>query len=72
MRIEQTKLNIALARKSMSLTDLRQVVSADTLRRVTKGEHLRTKTIGRIAAALDVDVLEIIEAKGEAGNGKSD
>ena len=71
MRIEQKKLNIALARKSMSLTDLRQTVSADTLRRVTKGESLRTKTIGRIAAALCVDVLDIIESEGEAGHGKN-
>ena len=64
MRIEPTKLNIILARKSMSLTDLRQTVSADTLRRVTKGEEIRTKTTGRIAAALGVDVLDIIEAGG--------
>ena len=71
MKIEQMGLKIALARKSMSLTDLRQTVSADTLRRIIKGEPLRTKTVGKIAAALGVDVLDILDTGGEAGHANS-
>ena len=71
VKIEQMGLKIALARKSMSLTDLRQTVSADTLRRITKGEPIRTKTVGRIAAALGVDVLDILDTGGDFSHANS-
>lgn len=60
MKIDKGKLDIILAKKCMSLTDLRGKLSAGTLTRIRSAE-VTTKTVGKLAAALGVDPAEIIE-----------
>ena len=63
MKISKSKLNIALARKQWNQRDLRDnaIVSAQTILNLNKGKSVMPATAGRIAAALGVDVTEIIE-----------
>ena len=63
MKISKAKLNVALARKQWSQRDLRDnaVVSAQTILNLNKGKTVMPATVGKIAAALGVDVTEIIE-----------
>lgn len=66
MKISKSKLNIALARKQWSQRDLRDnaIVSAQTILNLNKGKSVLPATVGKIAAALGVDVTEIIEDEG--------
>ena len=63
MKISKSKLNIALARKQWNQRDLRDnsVVSSQTILNLNKGKSVMPATVGKIAAALGVDVTEIIE-----------
>ena len=63
MKISKSKLSIALARKQWNQRDLRDnaVVSSQTTLNINKGKPVMPATAGRIAAALGVDVTEIIE-----------
>ncbi len=63
MKISKSKLNIALARKQWNQRDLRDnaIVSAQTILNLNKGKSVMPATVGKIAAALGVDVTEIIE-----------
>lgn len=61
MKIDLTKLDIALARECKTISDLRGGVSPQTLARVKRGEEVKPRTIGKIARALGVDVTEIME-----------
>lgn len=60
MKISKNKLNLALARKQWNLRD-NAVVSSQTTLNINKGKEVMPATAGRIAAALGVDVTEIIE-----------
>lgn len=66
MKISKNKLNVALARKQWNQRDLRdncRCVQPDNLEHQQgKGNH--AATVGKIAAALGVDVTEIIEDEG--------
>lgn len=66
MQISKSKLNIALARKQWNQRDLRDnaIVSAQTILNLNKGKSVMPATVGKIAAALGVDVTEIIEDEG--------
>lgn len=66
MKISKAKLNIALARKQWNQRDLRDnaIVSAQTILNLNKGKSVMPATVGKIAAALGVDVTEIIEDEG--------
>lgn len=66
MKISKSKLNIALARKQWNQRDLRDnaIVSAQTILNLNKGKSVMPATVGKIAAALGVDVTEIIENEG--------
>lgn len=66
MKISKSKLNIALARKQWNQRDLRDnaIVSAQTILNLNKGKSIMPATVGKIAAALGVDVTEIIEDEG--------
>lgn len=66
MKISKSKLNIALARKQWNQRDLRDnaIVSAQTILNLNKGKSVLPATVGKIAAALGVDVTEIIEDDG--------
>lgn len=61
MRIDNKKLEILLAQKCMSISNLREGVSPQTLTRVRRGESVKPVTVGKIALALGVDVTDIIE-----------
>ena len=66
MKISRNKLNVALARKQWNQRDLRDnaIVSAQTILNLNKGKSVMPATVGKIAAALGVDVTEIIEDEG--------
>lgn len=66
MKTSKSKLNIALARKQWNQRDLRDnaIVSAQTILNLNKGKSVMPATVGKIAAALGVDVTEIIEDEG--------
>lgn len=63
MKVNRQKLDIALARKCMTMNDLKTKFSMVTLTRLRndRGYTPSTKTVGRLAEALGVDVTEIIE-----------
>lgn len=64
MKIDKTKINIAMANKEYSAKELSEKcgVSQVTITRLVKGiQTARPATIGKIAKALNVPVTEIIE-----------
>lgn len=61
MKIDTKALNVLLARRCMSLSDLRSGVSPQTLARIRRGEDVTPKTLGRIAKAFNVDVSAIMK-----------
>ena len=61
MKISTKRLDLMLAKKCLVMSELKTAVSPQTLKRVRKGEELLPKTVGKIARAIGVDVLEIIE-----------
>jgi len=66
MRIDKRKLDIALARKHWNQRDLRNnaIVSAQTILNLNKGKSVLPATVGKIAAALGVDVTDIVDEDG--------
>ena len=67
MNISKNKLDLALAKRKITYLALsRQAnINYSTLTRLKAGGKCNTATVGKIAAALAVDVTEIIET--EAG-----
>lgn len=61
MKIDNQKLDLMLARRCMSLRDLRNGTSPQTLTRIRRGENIKPVTVGRIAKALDCDPTDIIQ-----------
>lgn len=61
MKISITKLELQMARACKTREDLREVLSDGTLRRIRTGADMRPATLGRIARALGVDVIEIMK-----------
>lgn len=61
MKIDPKKMELYLARACMSETDLRNGTSPQTLLRIRRGMEVKPKTAGKIALALGVDVIDIIE-----------
>ena len=64
MRANREKLQLAMARACMNTDDLSAASSVlrPTVYKVLSGQNVRPGTIGKIARALGVDVLEILEA----------
>lgn len=63
MKLDKKKLELAMARKCASIENLSEMtgISVYSLTRLKNGaQRGRTKTVGLIAKALDVDVTEII------------
>lgn len=66
MKLNKQKLNLALCRACKTLSDLRaEGLSPQTLARAKRGEDVKTSTLGKIARALGVDPVEIIEQEEE-------
>lgn len=66
MNLSVKKMEIALARKSMSVSDLACAsgISVNTINswiRITGKRNPTTKKLGIVAKALDVDVTELID-----------
>ena len=63
MKVDKRKLDIAMARAQLSQKDLAKKAGMpiSTLCTVTQRKSFRPATIGRVAAALGVDVTETIE-----------
>lgn len=64
MKIDSKKLNLALAKKCMSMSELSTAsgVDAVTITRINKGtQSPRPQTVGKLAKALNVRVEELIE-----------
>lgn len=65
MKIDRTKLDLAMANKSYSAKELskRCGVSQVTIARIARGvQEARPETVGKIAKALNVPVTEIIDS----------
>ena len=63
LRVSQDKVQLAMARKAMNPYDLcsKAGISYASYRRIMKVGGCKIATIGRIAQALGVDVMEIME-----------
>ena len=61
MKLCRSKIDIELARKQMSVTDLANVYGVSRSRMNIIRNVVTTVCAGRVAKALDVDVVEIIE-----------
>ena len=75
MCVSKEKILIALAWKCLSVQAFceQSKINRVTFDQILNGARRgRPETIGRIAAALNVDVLEILATKGEAEHGKND
>ena len=67
MRMSRRKVNIALARKQMTVTELAGAygVSRARMNVILNSKVVTPVCAGRVAKALDVDVTEIIDQEGE-------
>lgn len=61
MVIQKSKLDIVLARRQSSLTDLRDQMSPVTLSKINNGKDVRAKTVGKLASILHCDPSELVE-----------
>lgn len=63
MKADRRKLEIAMAKSLMNSDDLQKAsgMPRPTVNNVITGRNVRPGTIGRIAKALNVDVIEILE-----------
>jgi len=64
MLVKKDSLNVAMAKQCMNPYDVSRKagISYQTFRKLRNGQTGKPATIGRIAAALGVDVTEIIES----------
>ena len=62
MKIDTCKFELILARKCLTNSQLKGV-SNQTVAKIRRGSELRTDTLGRVARALGVDPVEIMEVK---------
>ena len=72
MIIDVMKLKIAMARACMGVADLceKANVGRATLIRILRddGENVRCKTAGKLARAVNIDVLDILRSEENEGN----
>lgn len=63
MELSRRKINVILARKKMSVTDLAKAygVSRSRINVILNSKSISTASVGRMADTLNVDVTEIIE-----------
>ena len=64
LRVCKQKLDIALARRCISIYALRNEMSPATLSKIANGGEVRAKTVGRLARLLDCDPAELIDTVG--------
>ena len=63
MKVNSTKLRLAMARKCMNTADLsaQAEMPIQTINGVLRGRSIRPATLGRIAMALGVDPSELLK-----------
>ena len=63
MKANKKKLLMVLARKCMNLSDLQKIseMPMPTIKNVVYEKNVKPATLGKVAKALDVDVLDIID-----------
>lgn len=61
MKIDNAKLDMALAKRCVNLRSLRADMSAQTLSRIRQGADIRPATLGKLARALGCDPSEILK-----------
>lgn len=63
MKVNSTKLRLAMARKCMNTADLSEKAEMpiQTINGVLRGRSIRPATLGRIAKALGVDPSELLK-----------
>lgn len=62
MRIDKNKLELARARKNISVKDIISAgIPKPTYYKMRRGENILPNTAGKLARILDVDVLEIVQ-----------
>ena len=71
MRIDPKKLELHLARKCMSETDLRNGTSPQTLLRIRRGMEVKPKTAGPLCRAFGVDGNHNIDKNATGMEGKN-
>lgn len=61
MKLNNTKLDLMLARRCMILSELRSITSGQTLTRIRQRDKIKPSTLGLIAWQLGCNPAEIIE-----------
>lgn len=61
MRIDLRKFDLMLARRCKSVSELRSIISSQTLTRIRHGSNIKPSTLGKIARILDCDPEDITE-----------
>lgn len=63
MKIHYGKFQIAMAKKCWNCKEFikKADVSLNTYYNIQKGKDLQTKTVGKVAKALEVDVLDLVD-----------
>lgn len=61
MKIDKNKFLLAMAQQKKRYSDLMPGISRQTIAKAKKGEDMTPLSVGKIAAALGVDVAEIVE-----------
>ena len=61
LKISKAKLDLILARQCKTISSLRCGTSPKTLQKVREGKEINPVVVGRLAKALGVDPLEIME-----------
>lgn len=69
MKISKEKLDIEMARKCLNIFDIckNAEMKYQQFRKIYNGNNCKPSTVGRIAAALGVDVTDIIELETKEG-----
>lgn len=65
MRLDRNKFDVCLGRKGLTVPELAKVagVSVDTIRRMRSADsthNAQPRTMGKVASALNVDIVEIV------------
>ena len=74
MKLCRKKVDVRLAQLQLGINEIcdKSGVSRETFKQCRRGvRNAKPKTIGKIAAALGVDVLDILDTGGEAGHAKT-
>ena len=71
MTADKAKLTLAMARACMNPQDLAKAAEMppQTVNGVIRGRSVRPATLGKLARALNVDVLDILQQEGGVTNG---